>query len=199
MSSRPCKKIETTVESIIEKLDERILKKKFDEPVDMAAKNFKYESKEKPTRKQLQKLFSDYIREICRNGTKTLREDYPAYTIWLLDENYQGDFSNGYNAAILDAANGGPDRTKKVLHRIAEIIKTDQRQKYISSVFTASFDITDWNLKSRIAEYLLSSYKDYFPEGLQECRPAQIIDEIPYLLSIIANSRSVLNHTLNSL
>ncbi|MBC8469721.1 MAG: hypothetical protein H8D56_09645 [Planctomycetes bacterium] len=201
MSSQPSENPQDIIESIIKKLDETVLKKAIDEPIDTAAKNFKYNCQKKQNPMQLQDILSDFVKHIYRDGTNTAfaPDDTLAHTISLLDRYYQGNYSNGYTAAILDAINGGPDDVKIVLHRIAEIIKTVERERYISGIFKSSIDISDWHLRCRIVKYLLSKYKSHLTPALYKCHPSQLVDEIPYILSIIISSTSTLQQAIDLL
>ena len=99
----------------------------------------------------------------------------------------------------LDAINGGSDDVKIVLHRIAEIIKTVEREKYINGIFKSSIDISNWHLRCRIVEYLLSKYKAHLTPALYKCHHSQLVDEIPYILSIIISSTSTLQQAIDLL
>jgi len=201
MNSQPFKQPQEIVEVIMDMLDERVLKRLIDEPVDKAVQNFKYENKEQINHWQIQKILSDFTAHIYKEGLKSgfTQENFLPFTISLLDRYYQGNFSNGFTAAILDTANGKDDDLRIVLHRIAEIIKTAEREKYISGIFSTSIDISDWHFRCRIVKYLLTRYKSHLTPTLQSCHPSQLVDEIPYLLSIIISSAFALQQTIESL
>ncbi|MFH1614968.1 MAG: hypothetical protein ABIG61_07780 [Planctomycetota bacterium] len=200
MSSPPSKQPEEIIEAIIDRLDEKVLKKLIDEPIDKAVQNFRYEYKEQINHRQIQKILSAFAAHIYKEGLEfSFVPNTLAFTIPLLDRHYQGNFSNGFTAAILDAGSGKEDDIKIVLHRIAEIIKTAEREKYIGGIFTTSIDISDWHLKCRIVEILLARYKSYLIPEIQNCSPQQLVDEIPYLLSIIINNISTLQQTIDPL
>ena len=201
MSSQLSKQPQEIIEAIIDSLDEKVLKRQIDEPIDKAVQNYRYEYKGQICHRQIQDLFSDFAAYIYKEGLKNsfVPADLPAHTIFLLDRYYQGNYSNGYTAAIFDAINGGSDSVKIVLQRIAEIIKTREREKYINRIFKSNADISNWHLRCRIVEYLLVKYKSHLTPVLQNCSPQQLVDEIPYLLSMIVNSISTLQQTINSL
>jgi len=201
MYSPPSKQPEEIIDAIIDRLDERVLKRLIDEPIDKAVQNFEYEYKEQIDHRQIQKLLSDFAARVYKEGLKSgfVPEDFLPFTISLLDRYYEGNFSNGFTAAVQDAANGKEDDLKIVFHRIAEIIKTTEREKYISGILTASIDISDWHLKCRIVEILIARYKPHLPPALQSCHPSQLVDEIPYLLNIIVNNTSTLQQIVDSL
>jgi len=201
MSSQPSKQPQEIIEAIMDRLDERVLKRLIDEPVDKAVQNFKYENKEQIDHRQIQKILSGFAAHIYKEGLKSslTQDDFLPFTISLLDRYYQGNFSNGFTAAILDAANGKEEDVKIVLQRMAEIIKTTEREKYISGIFKTNIDISDWHLRCRIAEFLLARYEPHLIPALQKYPPAQLVDEIPYLLSIIISNTFTLQQTIDSL
>jgi hypothetical protein len=201
MNSQPSKQPQEIIEAIMDRLDERALKRLIDEPIDKAVQNFKYENKEQSDHRQIQKILSDFAAHVYKEGLKSgfAQDDFLPFTISLLDRYYQGNFSNGFTAAILDAANGKEEDLKIVLHRMTEIIKTAEREKYISGIFKTNIDISDWHLRCRIVEFLLVQYKPHLIPALQNYHPAQLVDEIPYLLSNIVNTASILQQTIDSL
>ncbi|HBG25739.1 MAG: hypothetical protein A2Y10_20320 [Planctomycetes bacterium GWF2_41_51] len=201
MSSQPSKQPKEIIEAIIKNLDEKVLKKSIDDPVDKAALNFKHDYEKILNHLQIQELLSNFVSLVYKDGLKSniAQEDFLPFTIFLLDRYYQGNFSNGFIAAILDAANGNEDDLKIIFHRIAEIIKTTEREKYINGIFTARIDISDWHFRCRIAEYLLTKYKSCLTPAILNCPPQQLVDEIPSLLSIIISNTSTLQQIVDSL
>lgn len=201
MNSQPSKQPQKIIEAIIDRLDEKGLKKAIDEPVEKAVQSYRYEHKKYANHGQIQKLLSDFTAYIYKEGLKNsfVPADLPAHTIFVLDRYYQGNYSNGHTAAIIDIINGGSDSVKIVLQRIAEIFKTIEREKCINAVFKNNIDISDWHHRCKIVEYLLSKYKSRLTVALQNCHPSQLADDIPYLLSIIINSSSALQQAIDSL
>jgi len=175
-------------------LDEVLIKKRIDGPIDTAAKDFRYQTKLPLDYKQIHTIFSDFVRNIYENGLQTdwAIPDPLAEAIMLLEDYYQGTYANGYSAAMLDAGDTEYGGIDIVLNRLAEIIKTIERQKYFSGVFVRHINPCDWHLKREIAGILLEQYRPVLPPLMRNCAAAQLVDQIPALMALYLNSCATL-------
>ena len=181
-------------EAITAELDEVLIKKRIDGPIDAAAKNFRYYVKPSLDYKQIHRIFSDFLRHIYENGLQTdwAIPDSLAKAIMLLENYYQGTYANGYSAAMLDAGDTEYGGIDIVLNRLAEIIKTVERQKYFNGVFARHINPCDWYLKREIAGILLEQYRPILPPLMRKCVAAQIVGQIPALIDKYLNSCTTL-------
>ena len=187
-------------EAITAELDEVLIKKRIDGPIDAAVKNFRYYVKPSLDYKQIHRIFSDFLRHIYENGLQTdwAIPDPLAKAIILLENYYQGTRAIGYPAAMLDAGDTEYGGIDIVLNQLAEIIKTIERQKYFSGVFARHINPCDWHLNREIAGVLLEQYRPILPPLIRKCVSAQIVDLIPDLINKYLNSYSTLRQNVNS-
>lgn len=183
-----------TIEIILAALDESLIKRKIDGPVERAAEKFSYQRKSSLNYKQIHKILSEFVNHIYTIGLKSnwIISDPLAETLLLLDRFYQGTTSDGYTGAMIDAADSKIGGIDMVLTRLKEIIKTFERQKYIKGLFTSSIDNSHWHLKCRIVQILFEKYRSTLPPDILRCPPEQMANDIPSLLSLIQNSFTTL-------
>ena len=117
--------------------------------------------------------------------------------LMLLEKHYQGNLSNGYVAAMMDARQGD-NGIDIVLYRLADIIKTAEREKYVCGVFSAHIDPGNWRLKCNIVEVLQRKYEKILPPNILACKPEQLVDEIHTLMNVIMSSSAIVEQIPNS-
>ena len=190
---------EEIVDKIVTELDEKLISARIDEPVERARKSFTPIRADNCDNRSIHMILSDFYKaareEIYRGKTTTC--DCLTEVLALLERHYQGNLSNGYVAAMMDSRQGDNDM-HIVLHRLADIIKTTERQKYICGVFSTFIDPNNWQLKCRIVEILQRRYKQILPPNILDCEPEQLVDEIPALINVIMNSSVTLGHNWRS-
>ena len=195
MSTDIEKRARETIKLIIVKLDDGLIKSKFDEPISRITRGFQYEVKQHIDHKTFHRIIADFIQQIYDKGLKSslMLADPLAEAISLLENHYQSaTYGNGYAAAVLDANDADEGGIQTVLTSLAELIKDIERQKYISALFAYHLPGCDWDLLCEIARILLQDYGPFMPERLARCVPAQIAGQIQSIILGYIGSDSVL-------
>ena len=183
------------IETITAKLDQDLVKSRFDEPIARAASQFEFRAECPITHQAFHKVIADFVERIYAKGLKAfwILTDPLAEAIFLLENNYRSTrYGTGYTAAILDADDTSIGGVRSVLTGLAESIKDIERQKYIQGVFAWHLYSGDWNLQCEIVRILLEDYRPFIPERLCQCAPAHLVDEIPSIMWRHISSDSVL-------
>ena len=128
---------------IMDALDEAVLKRAIDEPVNHAAQTFTWDYPLPLNAQHKRRLLTDFVKHLYENA---LARHFPpfdvlAHTIELLNRSYQGDFSEGFAAALLDMDGDSRNKQKIVLQRVAEIIKQRHRRNHINAVFLSYINV----------------------------------------------------------
>ena len=184
-----------TLEIIMAKLDQNLIKCKFDEPISEAARQFKYQVESPMTYKVFHKIIADFVEHIYTRALNAswMLTDPLIEAIFLLENYYSSTmYGTGYTAAMLDADDPETGGIQNVLSNLAEIIKDIERQKYIEGVFIWHLYSNNWDVRCEIARILLQDYRNFIPEKLQKCIPGQLVDEIPLIIYRHVSSDSVL-------
>lgn len=174
-----------TIEIIAAKLDQNLIKNRFDEPIAKAAKHFKFKAECPITHKAFHKVIANFVEHIYAKALKASWKltDPLVEAIFLLENHYNSTmYGEGYTAAILDADDAEAGGIRIVLTNLAESIKDIERRKYINGVFTWHLYSNDWDIRCEIARLLLEEHRQFIPERLQKCSPAQLVKEIPSIM-----------------
>lgn len=81
-----------------------------------------------------------------------------------------------------------------VLAQLAEIIKDNERRQYTHWVFASSLGPLTWSDRCRVAELLLDRLRPFLTPQLQRCVAAQLVDELPALITTHLSSDALLRH-----
>jgi len=201
MNSDLKKRARETIATIVFELDSDRIKTRFDDPIAKAAKEFDYEPICPITHKEFHRIVAGFVEQVCDKavGASWMLTDPLAEAIWLLETGYQSAvYGIGYIAALLDANDPAEGGIQTVLMSLAESIKGLKRQEYTSAVFTRYLHGCSWRLRCEIARVLLEDYRVFITERLGSCAPAQLADEIPWLISMLISSDSVLHQMASS-
>ena len=173
------------VKTITSKLDQTLIRSRFDEPIDKAIRQFTHEADCPITHEQFHKVITEFVVHIYDKGLNArwkVSAEPLGHAISLLENHYQGTYGRGYIAAAMDANDAQEGGIDTVLNRLAGIIKDIEQQKYVKGVFSINIDPTDWYLKCEIVSILLEDYRHFLPEHLLECKPWELVNQIPTIM-----------------
>ena len=173
------------VEAITAKLDQALIKSRFDEPIDKAIRQFTHEAGCPITHEQFHKIITEFVVHIYDKGLNArwkVSAEPLGHAIDLLENHYQGTYGRGYIASAMDSNDAQEGGIDTVLNRLAGIIKDIEQQKYVKGVFSINMDPTDWHLKCEIVSILLEDYRHFLPEHLLECKPWELVSQIPTIM-----------------
>jgi len=187
------------IEAVTAELDYRLIKSRFDEPVDEAARQFTHKTSGAITHKIFHKIIAEFVEWIYDKGLTArwmISAEPLDQAIALLEEHYNSTYGHGYTAAILDAVDVKEGGIDTVLGQLAEIIKNIERQKYVNAVFAVNINPADWHLKCEIVNVLLDDYRQFLPQHLLECEPWELAGQIPSIMYRYICSESTLEELL---
>jgi len=192
MSSENMRRAEKALDEIFRQLNEDDIHKQIDEPIDAVFEDFTKRLEKMGEENHPSEVFTEFIRRVYTDGLKAGWHvvNAGATSLRLLENHYQGLWSDGYCAAVLDAANSAMGGVCFVLAQLAEIVKNTERQEYVQAVFARQINPSDWPLRCEIVRILLDRYDPLFSSMLKECPPSQLVDEIPALTTAIISSRN---------
>ncbi|MFC1607950.1 hypothetical protein ACFL47_08270 [Candidatus Latescibacterota bacterium] len=183
-------------EMIFSLLDPLAIEELIHRPINNAAEAFDYIPPNPLTHNMFNTLVDRFARHIYNLANlpclgPTARHE----GIWLLENNYRRDESNGYDGAYIDALDN-EFGIGFILEAITEIIREIEHQKHITSVLTQYVDPTDRQLKVRMGAYLMKTLAPYIHESVSSLPPSQLANEWETLLSIRLRYLSEIKSTL---
>ena len=102
--------------------------------------------------------------------------------IWLLEKYYKGYETDQYDGAYYDTINEGPEGMKFISTKIVEILKSLERNKYISWVLRKNIDPRDWEQRKRMVEELMVRFGEHFTAELKQLTVSQLTPNLETLL-----------------
>jgi hypothetical protein len=195
MSSENMHRAEKVLDEIFRQLNEDDIRKRIDEPIDTAFEDFTKRLEKMGEEDHPSEVFTEFIRCVYTDALKAGWHvvNAAATSLRLLENHYQGLWSDGYCAAVLDAANSAMGGVCFVLAQLAEIVKNVERQEYVQAVFARQIDPSDWQLQCEIVKVLMDRYSQLFSPMLRKCPPSQLVEEIPALTTAIISSHNTAN------
>ena len=195
MSSDRMRRAEKVLDRIFRHLSEDHIRKRIDEPIEAVLQDFTGRLEKSGENSTPPEVFSEFVRRVYTDGLGAGWHvvNAVATSLGLLEGHYQGLWSEGYCAAVLDATDSNMGGLGFVLAQLAEIIKTKERQDYVQAVFASQIDPSDWHLRCEIVKVLLDQYGPLLSPMLRQCPPPQIVDEIPALALAIISSHTTMN------
>ena len=194
------KRAQAVIATIIADLDEDLIRRRFDEPVDAMVRRFRYQAEDPVTSETFHRVVSDFVRQVYAEGLGKPAQliDPLSEALDLLDHHYESPaYGRGYVAARLEACDPARGGLPGVITSLAEIIKAVERQKYVQGVFHRHLMGIDWEVRCTIARLLLERDSAFIPRQLATCAPALLADEIPSMLLTALRIDSVVHQILS--
>ncbi len=186
---------------IMEILNEEVLFKKIDEPLDEALRKFSYSLSAEITQKEFDFVMKSFIEHLKNYGiiilTTQVKVSESSEIIWLTEKYYRGHETKGYEGALYDVLTQGSEGIESVLECIIETIKISEREKYISCIITKHFILLDWDMKKEILREIFVEFGHLFPPELKELQIAQLVPRIQELINLIITTNQTVFGILN--
>lgn len=169
-------------------LDEEVIAQLVDEPIENVLAEFEtidnwtwsHEKFHQIIAKFVQRLYAGTV--FCQRRLSLAQAHDEA--IALLEQAYAQMGGDGYDNAVLDAADPSHEGLQVVLTMMAEWIKAHRRETYRHWVLARHIDPSDWRAKCAIAKILIDHCREWMPPELCRLSLGQLTDAIPELLSI---------------
>jgi len=177
------------LEQLTDLLDGGTLAEQIDAQIDRAFHEYGLPPQSGFSHEQFHQVTAEFIKFLYEKaslpgGKLTLSQAHDE-AIAILGQFYQGTHGDGYHGAVLDASDPEQPGISLVLFRMADVVKTRQRQKYTRWVVSRHIDPADWHLKRSIAELLIERNRELLPPEIVQSSPGQWADHLTELLTLI--------------
>lgn len=174
-----------TLDKILRMLSDEKMARQIDGPIDQIAESYQF-----PPVIRNGRGFDRFVIHTLRNlhaGGSTARRLSDAEALaegrMLLDT----AMPNGYDEALLKAADGVPGVLEGVVGFLAEAVKQQQRELYISWVYDSCLSPLDWRLRRSMASYMLTAMAQSFGEDYIGVDPARMTECLRDLVEAYAS------------
>jgi hypothetical protein len=187
---------EKLLDTIMDLLNEERMAREIDERIGLAVETFQVKVKVPLSHSDFNRVISGFVRDLYQKGLRLSRylsgQEALTEAVSLLEKYYQGNHTNGYDGALLDAAGNDLEGLESILSQLAESIKAVEREKYMKWVFADTVDQLDWEARRRIAATYLVKYKDLLSPEHRDMDPARLADHLQDLIINLLSTDSLI-------
>jgi len=189
------------IKTVMGLLEEGFMARLFDEPIARAAESFECPDSVRYSYAEFLQTVSDFVRHLYEHGLPGHRRlsDSQARdeAVALLEQAYQGSDANGYEAAVVDAADPSQAGLPAVVATLAEALKERERRAHVRWVVALHIDAADWHTRCAMAAVLVERLAEYLPPEVRGCSPERLADHVSRLLfADVATGRQLHQHRL---
>lgn len=145
-------------------LDENIICKKIDVPIDEILIKYSYSVSKNLSQKEFVSIIAGFLNHLKEHGIFiSIESDEFSEVFWLLQKHYSGEGSQGYERALYDATKYGNEGINTILEDISESLKMELRQQYFDWVFNTKVTYMEWTSKLKLVKELSDQYSFFLP------------------------------------
>jgi hypothetical protein len=154
--------------------------REIDAPIDQAVQDFQFEIKFPLHHREFNRAIAGLVVHIYRNGLRVPRDlsqqEAMSQAVWSLETGYRGLDTMGYEGAFLDASTNDIEGMETVLFQLAELIREEERRKYIRWVLISHIVPLDWEKQCRLISAYMKKFGGFLPPYLSSMDPARLVD-----------------------
>jgi hypothetical protein len=162
-----------------------------DKPIEHAVEQYEFPTYPICTYSSFVNETAKYIQHLNTHGKfvkQNLTDTQAKSEAFAILNEYQGLHGNGLDAAWIDASLQYKGDIESVLLQLKEIIKQQQRKQYVQWKVSHELTCLDWQNKCQMVKVLITDLNEYLPAIIIDCKPEQLVDQIPSLIQMQLNS-----------
>ena len=187
---------EATVLRLAIALSDETVRERVDGPLEAAMESFRDAPESVRSQEAFLQVVGRFVQHLYYHGLPAPRglsdSQARAEAIELLTHGNRSATDFGYDAAFLDAILSPSSGIDSVLAQLAETIKEREKRRYVRFVLVRDLEPLAWPAKRAVSERLLSWLRPVLPRELANRPPAQLIEEIPNLITKQVQTESLL-------
>ena len=187
------------LDTILNLLNEEVLFKEIDQPLELAVNSFVFELPAKMTYKEFNGIMASFYQYLNQHGLRITRKlsnaDALNEVIWLIENHYRGYETSGYDGAVFDALSQGEEGMLLILERLTATIKSIERTKYIDCIISSTVDPSNWQLRKELVKTILERFRHLFHPDVQNLPSEQLAPCLEDLLAIVGEFGNTLKYS----
>jgi len=184
---------------ILNLLNEEVLFKEIDQPLELAVNSFVFELPAKMTYREFNGIMASFYQHLTQHGLRITRKlsnaDALNEVIWLIENHYRGYETSGYDGAVFDALSQGEEGILLILERLTATIKSIERTKYLAWVISSTVDPSNWQLRKELVKTILERFRHLFHPDVQKLPSEQLAPCLEDLLAIVGEFGNTLKYS----
>jgi len=179
----------TILDSILEQINEMTLYIRIDKPLDQCLLSLSYPIPDELSVNSIHQYLIELYRHIRHNGIlpsiEISNEKASEEIIWILESNYQGDKTVGYEGFLFDFMYGDHESRQIMIVRFIEILKNMEREKYISFIFKSKIDPLDWYKKYELVLEIFQRHNKALSPHILAFNPKELVPALEEIIKRI--------------
>lgn len=168
------------VETILDLLSPEKIYRVIEYPIDAISRGLQINMDESLTHKVFNRVVAGFVQRIYGEALRLPRRfsihEALAEGIDLLNRYSAVEGPDRYGSILGLALTGTPDDLKAVLMQLAEIIKDNERRKYVRWVFVCHFRTLEWNRQCDIVAAYRERMSSYMTAEVLRLKPEQLVE-----------------------
>lgn len=184
------------LDEILHLLSEDVLYEKIDAPIDEILRKYSYSISEDKTQKEFISIISEFLQELKKQGVLVSMDSNEfSEVFWYLEKYYRDEDSDGYERALNDYGEYG---IEMILEETCEVLKMDQRSRYLSWVHDTKINYLEWDEKLKLMEEFVDQFKTFFNPTVSNLPNEQLIPFLKELLTKVITGRQPITSMLGT-
>jgi hypothetical protein len=174
------------INTLLDLLWDQKIRLEIEQPIELSGSNFPIDIPEPIKSESFNQTIAGFVTHIYRIAIRFPRilseREALAEAIHLLMHYSDAEGPDRYGAILSNVVLGGKEELKKVLFQLSQIIKMNEREKYIRWVFICHYSSLDWEKRCRIAATFKDLNLKHMTPELKNFEPEQIAEYFQHIL-----------------
>ena len=174
------------INTLLDLLWDQKIRLEIEQPIELSSSDFPIDIPEPIKPESFNRTIAGFVKHIYSRALRfpsILSERQAlAEAIHLLMHYSDAEGPDRYGAILSNVVLGGKEELKKVLFQLSQIIKTNEREKYIRWVFICHYLSLDWEKRCLIAAAFKDLNLKHMTPELKNFRPEQIAEYFQHIL-----------------
>ena len=176
-----------SIQSMTLEMDERTIARKVGIPHDEARVQYSLRSNTVNSYQEFSDIISDYYNHhfsFCvSNGGRLSQAEAASRAKKLVDQEYRKKNSSDLVGAFNNANNGTDGGLRKILDIIAENLKSESVENYVSNIFDRYIEPNSWDQKVDMIRQFIEHYGEHLSQDIQTDKPERYASNYRALIS----------------
>ena len=184
------------ISTLLDLLWDQKIRLEIEQPIELSSHDFQIDITEPIKPEGFNRIIAAFLKHIHSRALRLPRiiseREALAEAIHLLMHYSDAEGPDRYGAILSNVILSGKEELKKVLFQLSQIIKTNEREKYIHWVFVCHYLSLDWGKRCLVAATYKELNLDQMTTELKIIKPEQIAEYFQHILKADVHLQNLL-------
>ena len=184
------------ISTLLDLLWDQRIRLEIEQPIELSSHDFQIDITEPINPEGFNRIIAAFLKHIHSRALRLPRiiseREALAEAIHLLMHYSDAEGPDRYGAILSNVILSGKEELKKVLFQLSQIIKTNEREKYIHWVFVCHYLSLDWGKRCLVAATYKELNLDQMTTELKNLKPEQIAEYFQHILKADVHLQNLL-------